>query len=74
MGAVEAANDVAARTRVLGQENIETATAVAVPDRSWNPEVFSIKVRATYMRSGVGRTGSSKPPAAPQENASSPIT
>lgn len=41
LGEVEATDQDAARGLALGRENIDTAPAVAIPDRSWKPEVFT---------------------------------
>jgi hypothetical protein len=53
LGPVEAVGADAARSIALGRERIETATAVAVPDRSWNPEVFTTKLEAPKYVKGT---------------------
>lgn len=53
LGTVEAVNPDTARISALSAAGIETATCVAVPARSWKPELFTTQQAAVKYVKGA---------------------
>lgn len=53
LGPIEARSGESAKKAALARENIDTAPIVAVPDRSWDPEVFTRKAQPAQYVKGV---------------------
>jgi len=49
LGEVEANSEGSAKRKMLSQRKLNGGTLLAIPDRSWNPELFTSETTTRYV-------------------------